>query len=110
MLITPRRPEALANGLSPYAALQAGYDRTWLTILDSNLTTMLIALILLSIGTGPVRGFAVVLTIGILTSMFTAVSVSRLLVEAVYGRRRISQLSILPERTHDHRSPPIRFH
>ena len=55
---------------------------------------MLIALILLAIGTGPVRGFAVVLTIGILTSMFTAVSVSRLLVELVYGRRRISKLWI----------------
>lgn len=94
VLINSRIREELENGLSPYAAIQAGYDRAWLTILDSNLTTMLIALILLSIGTGPVRGFAVVLTIGILTSMFTAVSVSRLLVEAVYGRRRISKLSI----------------
>ncbi len=94
VLINSRIREELENGLSPYAAIQAGYDRAWLTILDSNLTTMLIALILLAIGTGPVRGFAVVLTIGILTSMFTAVSVSRLLVEAVYGRRRITKLSI----------------
>jgi preprotein translocase subunit SecD len=94
VLINSRIREELENGLSPYAAIQAGYDRAWLTILDSNLTTMLIALILLAIGTGPVRGFAVVLTIGILTSMFTAVSVSRLLVEAFYGRRRISKLSI----------------
>jgi preprotein translocase subunit SecD len=94
VLINSRIREELENGLSPYGAIQAGYDRAWLTILDSNLTTMLVALILLSIGTGPVRGFAVVLTIGILTSMFTAVSVSRLLVEAVYGRRRISKLSI----------------
>ena len=94
VLINSRIREELENGLSPYAAIQAGYDRAWLTILDSNLTTMLIALILLAIGTGPVRGFAVVLTIGILTSMFTAVSVSRLLVELVYGRRRISKLSI----------------
>ena len=94
VLINSRIREELENGLSPYAAIGAGYDRAWLTILDSNLTTMLIALILLSIGTGPVRGFAVVLTIGILTSMFTAVVVSRLQVEAVYGRRRISKLSI----------------
>ena len=94
VLINSRIREELENGLSPYAAIQAGYDRAWLTILDSNLTTMLIALILLAIGTGPVRGFAVVLTIGILTSMFTAVSVSRLLVELVYGRRRISKLWI----------------
>jgi preprotein translocase subunit SecD len=94
VLINSRIREELENGLSPYAAIQAGYDRAWLTILDSNLTTMLIALILLAIGTGPVRGFAVVLTIGILTSMFTAVSVSRLLVELVYGRRRISKLLI----------------
>jgi preprotein translocase subunit SecD len=94
VLINSRIREELENGLSPYAAIQAGYDRAWLTILDSNLTTMLIALILLAIGTGPVRGFAVVLTIGILTSMFTAVSVSRMLVELVYGRRRISKLWI----------------
>jgi preprotein translocase subunit SecD len=94
VLINSRIREELENGLSPYAAIQAGSDRAWLTILDSNLTTMLIALILLAIGTGPVRGFAVVLTIGILTSMFTAVSVSRLLVELVYGRRRISKLLI----------------
>ena len=94
VLINSRIREELENGLSPYAAIGAGYDRAWLTILDSNLTPLLIALILLSIGTGPVRGFAVVLTIGILTSMFTAVVVSRLQVEAVYGRRRISKLSI----------------
>ena len=94
VLINSRIREELENGLSPYAAIGAGYDRAWLTILDSNLTTMLIALILLAIGTGPVRGFAVVLTIGILTSMFTAVVVSRLQVEAVYGRRRITKLSI----------------
>jgi preprotein translocase subunit SecD len=94
VLINSRIREELKNGLSPYASIQAGYDRAWLTILDSNLTTMLIALILLAIGTGPVRGFAVVLTIGILTSMFTAVVVSRLLVEAVYGRGRITKLSI----------------
>ena len=94
VLINARIREELENGLSPYAAISAGYDRAWLTILDSNLTTMLIALILLAIGTGPVRGFAVVLTIGILTSMFTAVVVSRLQVELVYGRRRISKLSI----------------
>jgi preprotein translocase subunit SecD len=95
VLINSRIREELANGLSPLAAIQAGYDRAWLTILDSNLTTMLIALILLTIGTGPVRGFAVVLTIGILTSMFTAVTVSRLMVELVYGRgRRVTSLSI----------------
>lgn len=95
VLINSRIREELENGLSPLAAIQAGYDRAWLTILDSNLTTMLIALILLAIGTGPVRGFAVVLTIGILTSMFTAVTVSRLMVELVYGRgRRVTSLSI----------------
>jgi preprotein translocase subunit SecD len=94
VLIFERIREELRGGKSIRQSVETGYDRAFRTILDSNLTTMLIALILLSIGTGPVRGFAVVLTIGILTSMFPAVVVSRLQVEAVYGRRRITKLSI----------------
>ena len=67
VLINSRMREELANGLTPHAAIHAGYERAFLTIIDSNLTTLLIAVILYAVGTGPVRGFAVVLSLGILT-------------------------------------------
>ena len=78
----------------PTAAIQAGYDRAFLTILDANITTLFVALILLAIGSGPVAGFAVTLSIGIVTSMFTAIFGSRALVHLVYGGRRVERVLI----------------
>jgi preprotein translocase subunit SecD len=80
--------------LSPQASIVAGYDRAYGTILDANLTTLIVAVILFSIGTGPIKGFAVTLAIGILTSMFTAITFTRGLVQLIYGGRRVTRLSI----------------
>lgn len=79
---------------APAAAIQAGYDRAFLTILDANITTLFVALILLAIGSGPVAGFAITLSIGIVTSMFTAIFGSRALVHLIYGRRRVERVLI----------------
>ncbi len=95
VLINERVREELRNGVSPQAAISAGYDRAWATILDSNITTLIAGLALLIFGSGPVRGFAVVHCLGILTSMFSAVVVSRALVNLVYGRaRKLEKVSI----------------
>lgn len=95
VLINERIREELRNGNSPQAAIQAGYERAFGTIFDSNITTLIAGIALFSFGTGPVKGFAVVLCLGILTSMFSAVMVSRALVNLLYGsRRRIEKLSI----------------
>jgi preprotein translocase subunit SecD len=91
VLINERVREELRNGASPQAAIHAGYDRAWATILDSNITTLIAGVALLAFGSGPVRGFAVVHCIGILTSMFSAVFFSRGLVNLWYGRRRSSR-------------------
>jgi preprotein translocase subunit SecD len=88
VLINERIREELRAGASPQAAIHAGYDRAWATILDSNVTTLIAGLALLIFGTGPVRGFAVVHCIGILTSMFSAVFFSRGLVNLWYGRKK----------------------
>ena len=88
VLIFERIREELRRGLTPQAAISAGYKRAFATIVDSNLTTLIVAIILFAIGTGSVKGFAVTLTIGIITSMFTAVTVSRAIVNLLYGRRR----------------------
>ncbi len=88
VLINERVREELRGGASPQAAIQAGYDRAWATILDSNITTLIAGLALLAFGSGPVRGFAVVHCIGILTSMFSAVFFSRGLVNLWYGRKK----------------------
>ncbi len=88
VLINERVREELRNGASPQAAIHAGYDRAWATILDSNVTTLIAGLALLAFGSGPVRGFAVVHCIGILTSMFSAVFFSRGLVNLWYGRKK----------------------
>jgi preprotein translocase subunit SecD len=88
VLINERIREELRWGATPHAAIQAGYERAWGTILDSNVTTMIAGIALLAFGSGPVRGFAVVHVLGILTSMFSAVFVSRGIVALVYGRRR----------------------
>ncbi len=95
VLILERIREELRNGNSPQAAIHAGYERAWATIVDSNITTLIAGLALLLLGSGPVRGFAVVLSIGILTSMFSGVVISRALVNVFYGRqRRLTKLAI----------------
>jgi preprotein translocase subunit SecD len=95
VLINERIREELRNGNSPGASIHAGYDRAFGTILDSNVTTGIAGVALFAFGSGPVKGFAVVLVLGILTSMFSAVIVSRGLVNLVYGsRRKIDKLSI----------------
>ena len=95
VLINERIREEIRGGSTPQAAISAGYERAWGTILDSNVTTLIAGLALLIFGQGPVRGFAVVHVLGILTSMFSAVTVSRGVVNLVYGhRRRVAKLSI----------------
>lgn len=95
VLINERIRDELRNGASPQAAIAAGYDRAWGTILDSNVTSLIAGIALLVFGSGPVRGFAVVHCLGILTSMFSAILVSRMLINFIYGRRRkIDSLSI----------------
>ncbi len=88
VLINERVREELRNGASPQAAINAGYDRAWSTIFDSNITTLIAGVALLAFGSGPVRGFAVVHCIGILTSMFSSVFFSRGLVNFWYGRQK----------------------
>ncbi len=88
VLINERVREELRNGASPQAAIHAGYDRAWATILDSNVTTLIAGLALLAFGSGPVRGFAVVHCLGILTSMFSGVFFSRGVVNLWYGRQK----------------------
>ncbi|MGK0474018.1 MAG: preprotein translocase subunit SecD, partial [Candidatus Azotimanducaceae bacterium] len=83
VLIFSRIREELANGMSPQGAINAGFDRAFTTILDANLTTLIVAVILYSIGTGPVKGFAITLSIGILTSMFTAIMGTRAIINLV---------------------------
>lgn len=95
VLINERVREELRNGNTAQASIHAGYDRAFDTILDSNITTMIAGLALFMFGTGPIKGFAVVHVLGILTSMFSAVVVSRAIVNLIYGyRRKVSKLSI----------------
>jgi len=95
VLINERIREELRNGASPQAAIATGYERAFGTILDSNITTLIAGLALLAFGSGPVRGFAVVHCLGILTSIFSSVVVSRAIVNLIYGRRKkLTSLSI----------------
>lgn len=95
VLINERIREELHNGNTPQASIQAGYSRAWDTILDSNVTTLIAGIALFMFGSGPVKGFAVVHVLGILTSMFSAVVVSRAVVNGIYGyRRKVTKLSI----------------
>ena len=94
VLIFTRIREELGNGISPQQAIDAGYNRAFTTILDANLTTFLVAVVLFTIGTGPVKGFAVTLMIGIATSMFTAIVGTRAIVNLIYGGRTVQALSI----------------
>lgn len=94
VLIYERIREELRNGNSPQASIAAGYDRALGTIIDSNITTLIAGLALFLLGSGPIRGFAVTLCIGILTSLFSAVLVARAMVNLLYGRRRLAKLLI----------------
>ena len=94
VLIFTRIREELANGITPQQAIDAGYNRAFTTIFDANLTTFLVAVVLFTIGTGPVKGFAVTLMIGIVTSMFTAIVGTRAIVNLIYGGRSVKMLSI----------------
>ena len=95
VLINERVREELRGGAAPQVAITTGYERAWGTILDSNITTLIAGVSLLAFGSGPVRGFAVVHCLGILTSMFSAVMFSRALVNLWYGgKKRLKALSI----------------
>ena len=93
VLIFSRIREELQSS-QPQAAIQGGFDRALVTILDANITTFFVAIILLSIGSGPVKGFAITLVVGIVTSMFTAIMVTRALVNLMFGGRKLETLSI----------------
>ncbi|WP_166840049.1 protein translocase subunit SecD [Rheinheimera pleomorphica] len=94
VLIFERIREELSDGRSVQQAIHQGYDRAFATIADSNITTLLVALVLFGVGSGPVKGFAVTLAIGILTSIFTAVVGTRLLVNLIWGGRRLQSLPV----------------
>jgi preprotein translocase subunit SecD len=94
VLIFERIREEIRNGNSPQASIHAGYEKAFSTITDANVTTLLAAIVLFSLGTGPVKGFAVTLSIGIITSMFTAIVGTRAIVNLIYGGRNVKQLSI----------------
>lgn len=94
VLIFTRIREELANGAPPQRAIDEGYNNAFSTILDANVTTFLVALVLFTIGTGPVRGFSVTLMIGIVTSMFTAIVGTRALINLIYGGKKVKTLSI----------------
>ena len=96
VLIFARIREELARRMSPQMAIDAGFERAVATILDANITTLIVAVILYAVGTGPIKGFAVTLSLGIITSMFTAILGTRALVNFVYGGRRVDSLSIGP--------------
>ena len=94
VLIYARIRDELLAGMSIPRAIDAGFDRAFITILDSNLTTLIVAIILYSIGTGPVKGFSVTMAIGILTSMFSSVMITRALINLVYGGNNVKSISI----------------
>jgi preprotein translocase subunit SecD len=94
VLIFERIKEELRNGNTPQSSIFIGYEKAFATILDSNITTLLVAITLFAFGTGSVKGFAVTLIIGILSSMFTAITGTRMIINWVYGNRRVEKLSI----------------
>ncbi len=94
VLIFERIREEVRNGNSPQASIHAGYEKAFSTIADANITTLIAALVLFSFGTGPIKGFAVTLSLGILSSMFTAIMVTRGLVNLIYGGRRLDKLTL----------------
>jgi len=94
VLIFERIREEINIGRTPRAAVDAGYDRATLTILDANVTTLIAALVLFQFGTGPVKGFAVTLSLGVLASLFTALIMTRMVFDYILMKRKIKQISI----------------
>jgi len=94
VLIFERIREELRAGVAPQSAINAGYEKAFTTIADANITTLIAAVVLFALGSGPVKGFAVTLSVGILTSMFTAIMGTRAVVNLIYGGKKISKLSI----------------
>lgn len=94
VLIFERIREEIQNGATPQASIHTGYERALSTIIDANVTTLIAAIVLFNFGTGPIKGFAVTLSIGIITSMFTAIIVTRALVNFLYGGKRLKRLAI----------------
>jgi len=94
VLIFERIREELANGSTPQASIQAGYEKALSTIADANITTLIAALVLFTFGSGPIKGFAVTLSLGILTSMFSSIMVTRAVVNLCYGGRTLQSLPI----------------
>ncbi|MFL1404969.1 protein translocase subunit SecD [Marinobacter sp. M1N3S26] len=94
VLIFERIREELREGVAPQLAINAGYSRAFVSIVDANITTFLVAIILFAMGSGPVKGFAVTLSIGIVTSLFTALVVSRAMINVLHGGRKVEKLSI----------------
>ena len=94
VLIFERIREDLRNGNSPQASIYAGYEKAFGTIFDANITTLLVALVLFGFGTGPIKGFAVTLSLGIMTSMFTAIMGTRMMINLIYGKQRVERLSL----------------
>ena len=94
VLINERIREELRNGISPQAAINAGYDSAFATIVDSNITNLIAGIALFLFGSGPIKGFAVVLCLGIVTSLFTSLTVTRALVNVLYGNRKVARLSV----------------
>jgi preprotein translocase subunit SecD len=94
VLICERVREELRNGSTPLAAIRAGYEKAWATILDANVTHLIAALALTTMGSGPIKGFGVTLLIGILTSMFTSVTVTHAITALIHGGRKLKTLSV----------------
>ena len=94
VLIFARISEELKNNIDPQSAIKNGFAKAFSTIMDANITTLLVALILYAIGTGPIKGFAITLSIGIVTSIFTAILVTRSLVNFIYGYSNIKRLKV----------------
>ena len=94
VLIFQRIREEIKNGNSPQASIHAGYEKAFSTIADANITTLIAAIVLFNFGTGPIKGFAVTLSLGIITSMFTSIIGTRAVINLIYGNRRLEKLTI----------------
>ena len=94
VLIFERIREEIRNGNTPQASIHAGYEKAFSTIADANITTLIAAVLLFGFGTGPIKGFAITLSLGIATSMFTAIMGTRAVINLIYGGRRVTALSI----------------
>jgi len=94
VLIYERIKEEIRAGTSPQSAIHAGYEKAFSTITDANITTFIAAIVLFGMGTGPIKGFAITLSIGILSSMFTAIFGTRVLINLIYGNRRVKTINI----------------